>query len=136
MSCFYKQHFYKQHQTEIWSTIITISSIKIGQKKNKEHYCYQIYTLLMKSPVLTPHSIDFPPTWTTPQFLQKKTWCALFLWFFSNLKLTINKEGLHYVGKVRYMLEFGEWCWPPKLKRVLIPIFFECIQELQDIISR
>ena len=54
---FYKQQLYKQHQAEILFEIIRISSMNRTQKitfsmkelLNKEHYCYKIHTLLMKS---------------------------------------------------------------------------------------
>ena len=54
---FYKQQLYKQRQAEILFEIIRISSMKRTQKitfsmkelLNKEHYCYKIHTLLMKS---------------------------------------------------------------------------------------
>ena len=54
---FYKQQLYKQHHAEILFEIIRISSMKRTQKiafsmkelLNKEHYCYKIHTLLMKS---------------------------------------------------------------------------------------
>ena len=37
---------------------------------SKEHYCYKIHALLMKSSAY-PTSIDNPPIWTTPPFLQE-----------------------------------------------------------------
>ena len=54
---FYKQQLYKQHQAEILFEIIRISIMKRTHKisfsmeelLNKEHYCYKIHTLLMKS---------------------------------------------------------------------------------------
>ena len=54
---FCKKYFYKQHQGEIWFGIIKIYGIKRG----KEHYCYQIHTLLMKSSA-------YPPFYTHPQY--------------------------------------------------------------------
>ena len=37
---------------------------------SKDHYCYKIYTLLMKSSAY-PISIDNPAVWATPYFYKK-----------------------------------------------------------------
>ena len=84
---FYEQHFYKQHQAEIWSEIITISSIKKAKRKRKlsKRKTYWLKrTLLLQNPYIISEKQCFPsfyrqpPIWTTPSFSQRNLDSLIF----------------------------------------------------------
>ena len=59
---------------------------------SKEHYCYKIHTLLMKSsayPPPIPPSMGTPSIWTTPSIF--KYLDPPLLWFFRNFNPTLYK---------------------------------------------
>ena len=61
---------------------------------SKEHYCYKIHALLMKS--VFPPSVDNLPNMNYPHLNFYKKIMIPLLYFFNNLNPTINKGGLHY----------------------------------------
>ena len=51
---YFKQHFYKQHQAEIWSEIVKISSIK--RSKTHSKWKTELRVLLLQSPSIKIYS--------------------------------------------------------------------------------
>ena len=62
---------------------------------SKEHYCYKIHTLLMKSSAYPSPSIDTsPPIWATPlPFLQEN--CDPPFYDFSDIPTPLITKGVH-----------------------------------------
>ena len=60
--------------------------------RSKEHYCYKIYTLLMKSSAHPPY-IENPLDVLPPSSIFKRKSCPTLLWFFKNLSPPLNKGG-------------------------------------------
>ena len=93
--------FYKQHQAKIWFKIITISGIKVSFKKKnivkeklwgKEHYCYKIHTVVIKSRAYPHLFTDNLPIWNTPLQNLKTPLRPSFYDFMISGKLCLSSE--------------------------------------------
>ena len=96
---------------------------------SKEHYCYKILTLLMKSSVYAPfdRNLPLPPISIThpapvPIFTRKPWASILFVWFLKNLTFLINKLCYSHHVIIHTMLLANLW----NFWNILILFHWDC----------